>query len=171
MYCFSLYQTDSKMASGGRWKKHNRSNRLIIVLYERRIYLCKLTNTIITKTWVTEKIVSSVPKCHNAFNFRVKQYKKQSSGYAAWTSQKILHLHRHYCKNLRSRTEKNGHQTSNTKIIGVWSHNITEPMPANTIKIVQNSFLNTNPKHTQAWEDNANSVHEGETGFGIVRGE
>jgi hypothetical protein len=35
----------------------------------------------------------------------------------------------------------------------------------------QNSFLNTNPKHIQAWEDNAYSVHEGETGFSIVRGE
>jgi len=44
-------------------------------------------------------------------------------------------------------------------------------MPANKIKTVQNSFLNTKPKHTQVWEDNANSVHEGETGFGIVRRE
>jgi hypothetical protein len=116
-------------------------------------------------------MVSDVSNGHNAFTFRVKQSKKQSCGYSAGTSQKILHLRRHHCENLRSRTEKDGYETSNAKIFGVWNHSITDPMRANTIKMFQNCCLNTNPNHTQAWEDNANSVHKGETGFSIVRGE
>lgn len=35
----------------------------------------------------------------------------------------------------------------------------------------QNYFLNSNPQHTQAWEDKAKNVDESETGFSIIRGE
>jgi hypothetical protein len=39
------------------------------------------------------------------------------------------------------------------------------------IKAVPKFFLEYEPKHTQVLEDNANSVHEGETGISLVRGE
>jgi hypothetical protein len=47
-----------------------------------------------------------------------------------------------------------------TKITGVWSHNITDPIRAIVTKIFQKSFLNSNPQHRQACEDKAKNVHE-----------
>jgi len=43
-------------------------------------------------------------------------------------------------------------KTSNAKIVCVWNLSITDPMPANIIKLFHNSFLNTNQNIPRRWK-------------------